>query len=127
MRRDCYVDVLIVDDDADVLRAYRRILERAGLTVTCADNGLAAYAEIEKHTFRAIVCDFQMPYLSGRSLFEQLEEAYPTVAARVVFVSGAVSEATREFLEQTGQPFLAKSADVAEFAEVIRQTVEKTL
>ncbi len=127
-RRDCYVDVLVVDDDADVLRAHRRILERAGLTVKCADNGLAAYAEIEEHTFRAIVCDLKMPCLGGRSLFEQLEEAYPNAAGRVVFVSGAVFEAaTREFLEQTGQPFLAKPADVAEFVEVVRQTVEKPL
>ncbi len=120
------MDVLIVDDNADVLRAHRRILERAGFTVTCADNGLAAYAEIEEHTFRAIVGDLRMPYLGGKSLFEQLEETYPNAAGRVVFVTGSLSEAaTREFLEQTGQPFLAKGADVAEFVQVVRQVVEK--
>ena len=122
------MDVLVVDDDADVRRAHRRILERTGFTVTSVDNGLAAYAEIEEHTFSAIVCDWQMPYTGGKSLFEQLEEFYPTAAGRVVFVSGALSEAaTREFLEQTGQPFLAKPADVVELMEVVRKVVKKSL
>lgn len=127
-REDGFVDVLVVDDDPDVLSAHRRILEQAGLTVIVADDGLSAYAEIKANTFRAIVCDIRMPFLGGRSLFEQLEEAYPTAAGRVIFVSGILSEAgTREFLEQTGQPFLAKPADVAEFVELVRQMIKKQI
>ncbi len=127
-REDGFVDVLVVDDDPDVLSAHRRILEQAGLTVIVADDGLSAYAEIKANTFRAIVCDIRMPFLGGKSLFEQLEEAYPTAAGRVIFVSGILSEAgTREFLEHTGQPFLAKPADVAELVELVRQMIKKQI
>ncbi len=125
---DCYVDVLIVDDDADVLRAHKKMLERAGFMVTCVDNGLAAFAQLQQRTFRAILCDIEMPYLGGRSLYEQLKESFPHMAGRVVFVSGWASEAqTREFLEQTGQPVLDKPADLEDLVRLVRQMVEKPL
>lgn len=126
--RDRNFDVLVVDDEEDVLRAHQKILEQAGFKVTCADDGLKAFDEIQKHIFRAIVCDVRMPYLGGKSLFEQLEEAYPTAAARVVFVSGLLSDdETKTFLEQSGQPFLWKPAEIEEFVEVVRGVVEQPM
>lgn len=119
-------DVLIVDDDADALRAHKKVLERAGFTTTCVDNGLDAFAQIEQRTFRAIVCDIRMPFLDGRSFYEQLEESFPHVAGRVVFVSGYASDAqTLEFLEQTGQPVLDKPAELADLVRLVQEMVEK--
>ncbi len=122
------MDVLLVDDDVDALRAQRKMLERAGFAVTCVDNGFAAFAQLEQRTFRAIVCDIEMPGLGGRSLFEQLEESFPHMAGRVVFVSGWASEVhTREFLECTGQPILDKPVELADLVRLVQQMVERPL
>ncbi len=120
------MDVLIVEDDADVRRSHSKILERAGFMVTGVDNGLAAFAELQQRTFHTIVCDIKMPFLDGKSFYQQLEETLPTMASRVVFVTGwAGDESTRRFLEETGQPFLRKAVEVAELVNAVQEIAEK--
>ena len=120
------MDVLIIEDDAQLRRTYTKILERAGFMVAAVDNGLAGFAELQRQTFRTIMCDIQMPYLGGKGFYQQLEEAFPPMASRVVFVTAwAGDEKSRRFLEQTGQPFLRKPVEVAELVNAVREMVEK--
>jgi DNA-binding response OmpR family regulator len=50
-----------------------------------------------------------MPSLGGVGFFEQLEERYPNMAARTIFVTAFADEPpVRAFLEQTGQPYFGK-------------------
>ncbi len=120
------MDVLIVDDDTNVRRAYTKILEREGFMVTAVDSGLAAFTELQQKTFRAIVCDIQMPFLGGESFYQQLEQAFPPMASRVVFATAwAGEENTRRFLEETGQPFLGKPVELAELVDAVRSIVER--
>ena len=120
------MDVLIVEDDPAVRKSHAKILERAGFMVASVDNGLAAFAELQQRPFRVIVCDIKMPFLEGKSLYEQLEENMPDMAGRVVFVTSWVGdEPTRRFLERTGQPFLEKPVELAELVDVVRKTAAK--
>lgn len=118
--------VLIVDDDEGILRAHSKLLERAGFTVSSVDNGIAAFEALQTTQFGVILCDIQMPGLSGMSFFEQLEEQSPQMASRVVFVSGFVDQHdTHEFLVRTGQPFLSKPSTREELVDVVRQMIER--
>ena len=119
--------VLIVDDDVGIRRSHTRMLERAGFTVSSVDNAVAAFEELQKQSFGAILLDIQMPGLTGTSFFEQLEERLPHMASRVVFLSGFVDENdTHEFLVRSGQPFLAKPTQLDELVETVRQMVERS-
>ncbi|NIM48215.1 MAG: response regulator [Gemmatimonadales bacterium] len=120
------MDVLVVDDDTKVREAHTKVLERAGFMVTAVDNGLAAFAALQEERYKVIVCDIQMPYLEGKNFYQQLEEVLPTMASRVVFVTAwASEESTRQFLEQSGQPFLEKPADVNELISLVRHIADK--
>lgn len=120
------MDVLVVDDDAKVREAHTKVLERAGFMVTAVDNGLAAFAALQEERYRVIVCDIQMPYLEGKNFYQQLEEVLPPMASRVVFVTAwAGEESTRQFLEQSGQPFLEKPADINELIDLVRHIADK--
>ena len=115
------MDVLIVDDNTRVRSSLARILERAGLVVDTAENGLAAYAEVQIHPYRVIVVDIQMPFMDGIEFYEELRVDYPDLARRVVFVTAWTGEpAIRTFLEDTGRPFLEKPFDVVDFVKVVR-------
>jgi len=118
--------VLLIDDDPGIRESFRRILERDGLAVTTVGSAAAAFAELRLHCFQAIVCDVILPVADGTSFFEELQEEYPEIAARVVFVSGWVEdEKIKGLLEYTGQPFLQKPVDFGELVRVVRQTADR--
>ena len=121
------MSVLIVDDDEGIRRAHSKLLERAGFKVSSVDNAMAAFEALQTIQFGVILCDIQMPGLSGMSFFEQLEEQQPQMASRVVFLSGFVDQHdTHEFLVRTGQPFLAKPSTREELVDVVGQMIERT-
>ena len=118
--------VLIVDDDGAVRRTHARVLESAGFAVTAVDSGLAAFTELDSRSFRAIVCDHKMPHLDGRNFYEQLEETFPNLASRVVFVTGWTHDSdVGSFLENTGQPVLDKPVESSELIAVVRTLAGK--
>ena len=118
--------VLLIDDDQGIRESFRRILERDGFAVTTVGDAVAAVAELKRHCFQAIVCDVILPVADGTSFFAELQEEYPEMASRVVFVTGWVEdEKIRGLLEYTGQPFLQKPVDFGELVRVVRQTVDR--
>lgn len=83
--------VLIVDDDADVARAFARILARRGYSTTIAGDGRAALARIEQArvaqaAFDVVVSDVSMPGMSGVDLLAELYRRDPDLP--VILISG---------------------------------------
>lgn len=115
------MDILIVDDDDGVRRAFSRALEHAGYMVRTVANGLAALAEVQQGSFRAIICDVHMPFLPGQSFYDELLKDYPQMAERVVFATGwAEDDEVGPFLERTGRPVLRKPVDIKELIATVR-------
>ncbi len=120
------MDVLLVEDEPRTRKTFTKLLERAGFRVNGVENGLAALAELNEHSFRAIVLDVGLPFLEGRKLYSELVESYPVMAKRVIFVTGYVGdEEVLRFLQETGRPFLEKPAPAAELVEVVRRTADR--
>jgi DNA-binding NtrC family response regulator len=67
--------ILIVDDDSSVVRILGRIFTREGFTVTTCHNGAQAVEPLSTQTFDAMICDVQMPRLSGPELVRQVTSA----------------------------------------------------
>lgn len=119
-------DVLIVDDDVDVRRAHAKVLERAGFSVLAVDSGQAAFSELAQRPYRVLVCDYQMPALKGGALFEQIEEAFPPMASRVVFVTAwARDREIRGILEKSGQPILEKPVESDDLVAAVRRIYDR--
>ena len=119
-------DVLIVDDDAQVGRTHGRILERAGFAVTAAENGLAALAELQQHSFQVILLDVQMPFLEGSAFYDELARLYPGLRRRVIFVTGHAGDTkVQKFLRDTGRPILTKPVEAAALVAAVRQAADQ--
>lgn len=73
--------VLLVDDEADVRRVTRRILERAGFVVIEADGGTAAVAITQdlSVSIDVLVTDIMMPGISGRDVIDVFRRRRPGV------------------------------------------------
>ena len=101
--------VLIIDDDALVLRAFARMLRPHA--VTAVKDARAALDMVRAgNPFDAILCDLKMPHMSGRAFFAELEALEPELADRVIFTSAGGSTRDEDvFLD--GHPWLLKPFD----------------
>ena len=86
--------VLLVEDEAPVRAATRRLLERHGYTVLAAQHGGEALGVWRAHgvTIRAVVTDLCMPVLGGRELVARLRADRPVLP--VLYLSGYAHEGT---------------------------------
>src|SRR5438552_18883289 len=66
--------VLVVDDDPDMLRVIRGLLEDEGLAVTTATDGGLAVAMAAERSPDLAVLDVTLPVLSGRQVAARLRE-----------------------------------------------------
>jgi DNA-binding NtrC family response regulator len=64
--------VLVVDDDAGIADAIKRILMQRGLTVDVAVDGTAALGRLDAHTYDVMVLDLRMADLDGLDVLRTL-------------------------------------------------------
>ena len=79
------VKILVVDDEADIVRMLKYNLEKEGYEVATANNGRAA---VEKAHARPdlIVLDVMMPQMDGWEVIRQLKRTPDTASIPVLFL-----------------------------------------
>lgn len=85
------VRILVVDDEADIVRMLKYNLEKEGYEVATANNGRAA---IEKAHARPdlIVLDVMMPQMDGWEVIRQLKRTPETASIPVLFLTAKGTE-----------------------------------
>jgi len=78
--------VLVVDDDELVRTLTKELFERIGCTVSVAENGHVALADIAARRPDLIVLDIIMPEKEGIETLVQVKRQYPEV--KVIVISG---------------------------------------
>jgi CheY-like chemotaxis protein len=88
--------ILVAEDDAMVLTAVRRILQKAGYTVLTASDGAEACAMVEQDPgcCDLALLDMIMPRMGGREAAERIAAAAP--GTRILFSSGYNEEVFEE-------------------------------
>ena len=120
--------VLVVEDEAPQRDVLTRVFTAAGFEVKCVTNGLEAFEALHAHDYHAILSDLRMPEQSGFTFFEQLEELFPHMASRVIFMSAfAHDPEVQSYLERTGQPFFQKPYQLKELIRTVNEMTEKPL
>ncbi len=66
--------LLVVDDDAAILKLCHRILGADGYTVVEAKRGEDALAKLESETFELLLTDIRLPGLNGLDVAQRLRE-----------------------------------------------------
>ena len=114
------LDILFVDDEADIVETAREILGKDGHQVITASNGQEALDMIARHDFDVLVSDLRMPVLDGPGLWSAIEEARIFPTHTIGFVTGdALSPDIRGFLDRTRAPLIEKPF----FADDLRQLI----
>lgn len=117
--------VLVVDDDAAVLRAVARLLSQQHAVVAIQDPEEALEHIRAGARFDVVFCDVLMPALSGLELYAQALPLWPAAAERFVFMSGGVlDEAFRARLAAVPNALLEKPVEGRQLRELVQRLVD---
>lgn len=101
--------VLLVDDDKQLASALQWILEDEGFVVDLAADGEEALLKVEVLEYDVVICDLKMPRLRGDEFFFRAREVRPSVARRILFITGHSGDPQiQEFLTAEDVDFLIK-------------------
>jgi signal transduction histidine kinase/CheY-like chemotaxis protein len=114
--------VLVVDDEAAIGSALKRMLGRRHDVTVLTSPRAAQRLLASGERFEVILCDVMMREMSGVELWHEIERLSKEQAARVVFISGgAFTPEAEHFLRTTRNPSLGKPFDLA----VVQATVDR--
>lgn len=115
--------VLLVDDQPELRRLFRRSLNKAGYTVVEACNGRVAVELAQQLTFDVVISDVHMPDMSGMELLQTLGELDKDLP--VVLTSGSPGPQTPlEVGEHGAYAYLVKPVPFDVMRETARSAIE---
>ncbi|MCI5142358.1 MAG: response regulator [Candidatus Electrothrix sp. ATG1] len=102
------MSVLIVDDSRLSCVALRMRLSKRfpDWKIDEVQNAESALTKAEQKSYDLFTLDINMPGMSGLELAPILKEKYP--AARIVFLTANIQDATRKRIEEMGAGFMSK-------------------
>jgi signal transduction histidine kinase len=116
--------VLVIEDEPALATAVAEGLTDAGFLVTRAADGEEGLARLRERTFDVIVCDLRMPRLDGPAFYRAIAASSPSLARRVIFVTGDVAGTDAErFLEDSGCRWLPKPFRLADLLRAAREVM----
>lgn len=79
-------NILLVDDDEDILKSFRLLLESQGYTVNTAVNPYTALQIMKENDINLAILDYNLPYMTGTQLGHLIKKIKKTTP--VMFISG---------------------------------------
>jgi two-component system, sensor histidine kinase and response regulator len=127
--------ILVVDDQPINVQLLKRKLERAGLAVVTASNGLEALEQVKVHRPDLILLDLMMPDMDGIEVCQRLQERSDTRSIPVIFVTARTTKESKlEGLAVGAVDYITKPIDLDEtvarvqtqlrFAAINRENLE---
>jgi two-component system, cell cycle sensor histidine kinase and response regulator CckA len=118
--------ILVVEDDAMIMKMIKKVLSRCGYTILCAKDGMEAVSVSELHqgAIHMILTDVIMPGMGGRELAKQVSETRPEI--KVLFMSGYTDNAVvHHGVLEKGLNFIQKPFPSANLMKKIREVLDK--
>ncbi len=113
--------ILVVDDDAHILKLYKLELKEDGYEVVTASNGQEAMELFDSEAPDLVTLDILMPDIDGISLLRQMKEKKP----RLPIIMSTAYDYRDDFAVWASEAYLVKSADLSEMKETIKKLLSK--
>jgi len=117
--------ILLVEDEASILRMTRLMLERKGYTVLSADTPATALEKAKNHSgsVELLMTDVVMPEMNGRDLAAKVTELYPDI--KFLFMSGYTANViAHQGVLDDGVAFIQKPFSMADMTEKVREVLD---
>ncbi len=116
--------ILVVDDDKNTRRLMRAVLEADGYTVTTAEDGVRALAELDREHIDLVVLDVMMPNMDGYAFCSALRAAQSELPVLMVSAKQLPEDRKQGFLAGTDD-YMTKPVDTEEMLLRIRALLRR--
>ena len=116
--------VLLVDDDAPILRMLERTLAAEGYAVSAVRDGGAALAQVERFMPDVIVLDVAMPAMDGLAVTRRLRAKGHAVPILLLTARDAIEERVAG-LDAGADDYLVKPFDPSELTARLRALLRR--
>ncbi len=114
------VRLLVVDDDADMLRLLSMRLNAAGYAVTSVGSAEAALAHMEIERPQVVLSDVRLPGRDGLALFDEIRLRHPALPVILITAHGTIPDAVAATAKGVFT-YLTKPFDSKDLLEKIAQ------
>ncbi len=119
--------ILAVDDELSMREFLELMLNREGYRVTCAENGQAAVALLEKSQFDLLLCDIRLGDMTGLDVLKVAKKHQNEIVA-IMISAYASTETAVEAMNEGAYDYVPKPFDNEELKETIANALNlKTL
>lgn len=116
--------LLIVDDDATLLKVYTAILKAKGMRhIVTESDSRRVFDHMNAGTIDVVVLDLYMPHIGGRELLAQIHERFPNVPVVIATSSSELSLAV-ECMKLGAFDFLPKPVENERLASILRKAFD---
>lgn len=120
--------LLVVDDDADVLRAVKTLLESLSYEVLALTDSREALKRVERQKFDGVFIDAHMPYVDGFELVRQIRASASNSSVPIVMLTGYDDVQTMRAAFKAGITFfLGKPTSLKQLSGLLRVMNEAML
>ncbi len=117
---------LVVDDSITVRRVTERFLQRNGLRVATAKDGLDAIAVMQDHKPDVILLDIEMPRMDGYEFASHVRNDARVADVPIIMITSRVGDKHRARAIELGvNDYLGKPYQDAQLLEAIRRQLEE--
>ena len=113
-------NILLVDDDDLILKLLQKVLESWEASIEVSLNGRDALSKLASRSFDLMICDIQMPEMTGQELFQHIQENALLPTQRIIFLTGDKRSPVKEFLDASGCYYLFKPIQFMEFSSQVQ-------
>ncbi len=117
-------NVLVIDDEPNMRHMITVVLEKAGYTVTGAEDGLQATTLLDDTRFDLILCDLRMPRMDGLTFLKQFAERGGDAAVIMMSAYGTIDTAV-EAMKLGATDYISKPFKPDEILLKVGQIEEK--
>jgi len=115
--------ILIVDDDENIRKTMKVILEDEGYQVDVAANGKEAIAKTNEVQYNLAVFDIRLPDMEGVELLKLVKETVPRT--RKIMVTGYPSmQNAISSVNKKADAYLIKPVDIEKLLETIKEQLK---
>jgi DNA-binding NtrC family response regulator len=117
-------NILVIDDEEGILDALKLNLERSGYIVSTAKSGQEGLALFNNHDYDMVLCDLQLPDMSGTDVLRELKLKRPSIEVIIISGYGTVENAV-EATKAGAFHFVEKPFEFDELQLLIDRALER--
>jgi PAS domain S-box-containing protein len=116
--------VLYIEDDSHQRITLARHLRAKGYSVTSAASGQTGLRFVKNRSFDVILCDLNMPEMSGLEVLEKIRLKNPEIPFIILSSRGTASHAIKA-IKKGANHFALKPIEINQIVITIEQAIEK--